>query len=49
MLRLMYERKLWDNFTLVGRLNTIYDFSEKAKNMVMEVYLKFNIGMPIKP
>lgn len=49
MLRLMYEQKLWDNMSLVARLNTIYDLSEKQFSNAMEVYLKFNIGCGFKP
>ncbi len=44
MLRFLYERPLWDHFSLVARLNNIYDLSEKQFNNVMEVYFKFSIG-----
>ena len=44
MLRFMYEVKVWENFSLVARLNNIYDLSEKEFNNVVEVYTKFNIG-----
>lgn len=44
MLRFLYEVKVWPNFTIVGRLNNIYNFSEKQFDNVVEVYAKFNIG-----
>jgi hypothetical protein len=43
MLRLLYERKINDNFSLVARLNNIYDLSEKAYNNSVEVFFRFKI------
>jgi hypothetical protein len=44
MLRLMYERKINDNFAIVARLNNIYDVSEKEYNNSIEFFLRFNIN-----
>lgn len=45
MLRFMYEIPLWNKFSLVARMNNIYDLSEKEYNQVMEIYFKFNFGI----
>ncbi len=44
MARLLVERRIWEHATFVGRLNIIYDLSEKQLNNIAEVYFKFNIG-----
>lgn len=49
MLRFFYEARLWDQFTLVGRVNNIYNLSEKKFDNAVELMIKINLGVPIKP
>lgn len=44
MARLMYEMRKWEHFTLVARVNNIYDVSEKAFHNVVEMYAKIDLN-----
>lgn len=39
--RFLYEKEIQPNFYFVGRFNMMYDFHQKTRDMVMEIYLKY--------
>lgn len=39
--RLLYEKEVYPNFFFVGRFNMMYDFHQKTRDMVMEIYVKY--------
>ena len=40
-IRLLYEKELYPHFYVIGRYNLMYDFHQKTRDMVMELYLKY--------
>jgi hypothetical protein len=39
--RFLYEKEIYPHFYFVGRYNVMYDFHQKTRDMVMEIYLKY--------